>query len=82
MACSGCGRHRAGTSTAVVSSTLSENSGKGNLVLVDYLSPNVGMHVVVGSYTRTQYGRRKGGEQFYIYDTDQQSQPHLFRLVG
>jgi len=50
-----------------------------DLVMARYLSPNKGKHRVVGSATRTDYGRRAGGNVFLVHQDDIRSQPHLFQ---
>lgn len=51
-----------------------------DLVMARYLSPNKGKHRVIGSHTKTNYGRRAGGDVFLVHTDDVRTQPHLFQL--
>lgn len=52
-----------------------------DLVLVRYMSPNRGQHMVVGGATKRRYGYRGGGEVFYVDRRDISAQPGLFQVI-
>lgn len=52
-----------------------------DMVMIVYTHPNRGRHRVIGTATRTDYGYRKGGEQFLVKQLDVRTQPHLFRPI-
>jgi len=52
-----------------------------DLVMVKYMHPNRGQHVVVGATTKTKYGYRGGGSQFLVSTKDIKAQPHLFEVI-
>lgn len=81
MACGGCGRRtpKPVATPAAAASNAAKNDN--DLVLVEYTTANIATHLVVGAATRTQYGRRKGGERFYMYAADQRAATNLFRVV-
>jgi hypothetical protein len=81
MGCSSCGRRQQANVAAAVTPNQSAGNGKGDLVLVEYVTANIAMHEVVGGATGQKYGRKRGGSKFYMYDRDQAAKPHLFRLV-
>jgi hypothetical protein len=47
------------------------------MVRIEYNGP-IGMHPVVGSVTKQNYGRRAGGDVFYVYAADQMNEPTRF----
>jgi ERCC4-type nuclease len=49
-----------------------------DFILIRYIHPNKGKHKVIGTATRTNYGRRRGGEEFLVHKQDVQAQSHLF----
>jgi hypothetical protein len=72
---------RVGNSTpAIASRTLNQeaNMSDQDFVMVKYIHPNKGKHKVVGVATRTNYGRRGGGEEFLVHVADVAAQAHLF----
>jgi glycosyltransferase involved in cell wall biosynthesis len=58
-----------------------EMNNDDNFVLVLYDHPNRGGHRVVGQATKTDYGYRAGGEQFYVHKDDVTVQPHIFSMI-
>jgi hypothetical protein len=40
-----------------------------------------GNHEVRGKVTRTMYGYREGGQNFFIYAADAQAEPHRFEVI-
>lgn len=84
MGCSACGKRRAAATAAVASpSTIpgGVNNGWGPLVLINYATPNIAKNLFRGYITRQPYGKRGGGDSFYVYLLDQQAQPNLLKLV-
>ena len=59
----------------------SEAMNDNDMILCLYTSPNRGDHRVIGSTTRTDYGYRNGGSQFYVNKADISAAPHLFRPI-
>jgi len=59
----------------------SEAMNDSDMILCIYTSPNRGDHRVIGSTTRTDYGYRNGGAQFYVNKADISAAPHLFRPI-
>lgn len=51
------------------------------LVRVEYSGP-IGQHAVIGMNTKQNYGRRAGGDVFYVYAEDQQAQPDRFTPIA
>lgn len=51
-------------------------------VKVRYMSPNRGQHAVIGPVSRKKYGRRGGGQVFYVLKVDAEHSPHLFQPIG
>lgn len=49
-----------------------------DVVLIKYMSGNMGQHRVVGPATQRDYGYRSGNEMFYIDRRDQSAMPSLF----
>lgn len=52
-----------------------------DMVRIEYSGP-IGQHPVVGSVTRQNYGRRAGGDTFYVFKSDQQDTPQRFVLIA
>ena len=52
-----------------------------DMIEVEYMSPNIGNHHVVGAATKTRYGYRAGGAILIIHRSDLEAQPHLYREV-
>ncbi len=52
-----------------------------NLIRVEYAGP-AGQHTVVGMITKVSYGRRAGGDVFYVYAQDQQAQIDRFTPIA
>ncbi len=53
-----------------------------NFIMVRYLHPNKGQHMVVGASTKTRYGYRAGGDSFLVHKDDVNGQPHLYEPIG
>lgn len=53
----------------------------GDMVLVTLNDKNTGDHPVVGFATKTNYGHRSTGEEFYMYEQDIAAKPHKFIRV-
>lgn len=66
---------------AVARSNGGSDMAGNDLVMIVYTHPNRGRHRVIGSSTRTDYGYRKGGEQFLVKAEDARTQSHIFRPV-
>ncbi len=60
-------------------------AGNGNgtdaMVRIEYVGP-AGQHPVVGTATRQNYGRRAGGDTFYVYAKDQADTPERFVIIA
>jgi len=69
-----------GGGAAIANRTLAQEEPMSDqdYVLVKYIHPNRGKHKVVGAATRTDYGRRAGGDEFLMHMADVQRQAHLF----
>lgn len=48
---------------------------------IEYTSPNIGNHHVVGAATGMRYGYRGGGTTFFVHKSDIEAQPHLYRKI-
>jgi len=53
----------------------------GEKIKIVYSSPSTGKHPVNGMATKTQYGYRKKGDVFFVYEADIRLRPDLFRPV-
>lgn len=53
----------------------------GEMVLVTLNDKNIGDHPVIGYATKTNYGHRSTGEEFYMYEQDVNAKPNKFVRV-
>lgn len=66
------------------SNTVAERDRKmasGDMILVTLNDKNTGDHPVVGYATKTNYGNRSTGEEFYMYEQDVNAKPNKFVRV-
>lgn len=68
-----------GNGSAVKDTSMADD----DFVLIKYMHPNRGTHVVVGGATKTKYGYRSGGgaEQFLVHKADVANQPQYFQQM-
>ncbi len=50
------------------------------LVMIFYAHPNRGQHKVVGAVTKTDYGYRAYGDEFYVTRQDASAAPDIFQV--
>ena len=69
--------------TATSTRTIERDSrmASGEMVLVTLNDKNTGDHPVVGFITKTNYGHRSTGEEFYMYEQDVNAKPNKFVRV-
>jgi hypothetical protein len=89
MGCGGCGKNRTSVpsnSAARVTPNKTMNApaafSDGDIVLIEYMHPNIGQHPVYGSTTRHFYGYRSRGEQFLVHTSDIKARPSVFVIVA
>lgn len=71
------GRHMTQTMVA----ERNNNVASGDMVLVTLNDKNTGDHPVVGFITKTNYGHRSAGEEFYMYEQDINAKPNKYVRV-
>ncbi len=83
MACAGCGRRRSPTrnSPFAAANPTTQQTNDDQMVLIEYRSPNVGEHPVVGPATGQSYGYHCPGQRFRVHRADAQAAPDIFRIV-
>lgn len=52
-------------------------NGHDDMIRIEYQGP-IGQHTVIGMTTKQNYGRRRGGDTFYVFKKDQTAQADLF----
>ncbi len=57
--------------------TIPAENGHGVMVRIEYVGAP-GQHSVIGPETKTNYGRRRGGDTFFVYAKDQQADLERF----
>lgn len=58
-------------------STVAGENGRGPMVRIEYIGAP-GQHSVIGAATKQNYGRRRGGDTFYVYADDQKANAEHF----
>jgi len=53
----------------------------GEKILIEYMHPSTGQHIVNGPITKTNYGYWARGDKFYVFQADINARPGLFRPV-
>lgn len=71
-----CGCTQPKKKPAVADGVPAEN-GHGPMIRIEYVGAP-GQHSVIGSATKQNYGRRRGGDTFYVYVADQQENREHF----
>lgn len=89
MPCGGCGRKRASaiaqqdaqSPLRLAAPQLGATGMGGSLILVRLNDNNIGTHPIVGGVTRTSYGYRSHGDEFFVAQSDYEARKDLFLLV-